>query len=176
MGEEADLYNLGGVSGIPQRTTAMRFSRHFLSYNPGEVANFLASEADELVARGVAAAPIPQPARLTGGQFPNPATTLTALQMISNGSFAVTISGTLREIGPLDFTGASDLNMCAAIITATMATLGTCNTDGLHFRITTNDVGPSATITYASAASSGTSIATTCRWTVGTGAVLTQGS
>lgn len=177
MGEEVELFNLGGVEGIPQRTVAMRFSRHFASYHPGETAYFLAPEAAELTSRGVAAPPVPTAAVLDGNPPPNPATTLQALQLISNGSFAVTISGTLREFGLFDFTGAASLTDVAGIISAATGAAGApFNWVTNRFVMQTTATGPTATLTYASAASSGTNLSTTLRLTAATGAILTQGT
>lgn len=174
MSEEVGADNLGSVEGIPQRDVAMRFTKHFASYNPGDTAYFHAHEAQELVNRGVAAAPVPTAGRLNGDAIPNPAGLLSAMQAVTNASFAITIASVAQEVGLMDFTGAASLAAIATQISTMMLNASCAWTD--RFTITTDAIGPAATISYASAASSGTNIATTFRLTAATGAVLTQGT
>lgn len=117
----------------------------------------------------------PTPAILTGGVIANPGGLLTALQAQTAASFAITINGTAQEVGPLDLTGASDLSVIAAAFANNMNG-ATCEWQTNQFVIETDAKGASATLTYASAAATGTNVSAICQLTSTSASSLVQGS
>lgn len=120
-------------------------------------------------------------ARLTGAIFlpPTADNLVTTLKAMTNGQFAVTINGTARQVGPLNFstgmTGTdtnSNLTSAAAMMTTSLGANGsaTWDTANQRFVIRSSSTGPTSTITYASAPSSGTDISGTLQLTAATGA------
>lgn len=53
------------VEGVPQRDVLVTFTKHYLSYSPGEAAYFHEEEAQALAERGVADAGAPPPVNVT---------------------------------------------------------------------------------------------------------------
>jgi hypothetical protein len=171
------------VEGIPQRETAVTFVAHFASYFPGEVAAFTPEEAQELADRGVievAPPPTPTAAFLTGGTVADPATLLTALEAVADGSFRIAINTVVQNTTQTDFAGSNNLALVAALITSSLGgnTVARCtwNAVGSRFTITTAATGTAATIGYASAPPSGTDISDACALSQASGATLTQGT
>lgn len=60
---------------------------------------------------------------------------------ISNGGFVISIDGSVHTLTGLDFTGATNLNGVASIITAALAGSGTCQFTGSDFVIISNSSG-----------------------------------
>ncbi len=96
--------------------------------------------------------PTAQSAQLRGGSVID----ATALLLIADGSFAISIDGGAEDIGSLNFTdGESDLDdIAASIQTALRAiatggyTLATCIHDGARFFITSGTTGATSTISF----------------------------
>jgi hypothetical protein len=97
---------------------------------------------------------------------------LTALQAISNGGFAMTIDASLRQVGPINFTGASSLMACAALIDTALGTWANCAWNGTTgvFQVSSATSGATSSVTYASAPATGTDISATLKLTAATGA------
>ena len=175
---------LGSVEGIPPRDTVVKFTAQFASYFPGEQAAFTSDEAQALGDQGVidtGPPPTPTAAFLTGGAVADPVALLDTLVAIVDAGFAITIGGTVFQVGPGDLAGFADLQTIAAIITAAFGGAGAgarCDWSDAtrRFTITTTATGPTATIGYASAPAAGTDIAVDCQLTAATGATLTQGT
>lgn len=112
-------------------------------------------------------------ATLVGGRIANPASLLTSLK-IANASFAITVNGTVQQVGPLNLTAATDLVSIATTIGNNIAAAG-CEWLGNRFAIATDAVGPTQTISFAAAPAAGTDISALCALTAATGAVVTAG-
>ena len=113
---------------------------------------------------------------LTGG--PTVGGTLAALQAVTAGGFNISINGLVTEIGPVDFSGAASLAACATLLNTAMSTC-TVSYSGTAFVITSHALGPTATLSYATAPSgptTETNVSATCLLTAGTAASLVQGS
>lgn len=117
----------------------------------------------------------PTPAILVGGAIANVASVLTALQGMTNSSFAITINGTAQDVGPLDTTGVSDMPAAAALFADEMEA-ATCEWRTDRFLIQTDARGVGATLSYASAAASGTNVSSIFRITATTADALEQGA
>lgn len=78
---------------------------------------------------------------------------------ISSGGFIISIDGTVHTLSGLDFTGASNLNGVASIITTALSGAGTCLWNGQFFEIESNSTGAgvkaSGTVTLSSNPSPG---------------------
>jgi hypothetical protein len=102
---------------------------------------------------------------------------LTALQAITDGGFAITVDGTARQVGPINFTTATSLQNCADLLGAAMAAYAIVlwNAAGVaRFQIISQTAGAGSSITLASAPASGTAIHTTLQLTGPTGASVAQ--
>jgi Protein of unknown function (DUF3383) len=120
---------------------------------------------------------------LTGGATAAgaPQTALLSNLTANNAAgFNIAINNLNREIGPIDFTGAASLTVCATRINAAIAGAGAgCVWTTDHFAITTTTVGPAATLTYATPPSGPTveaDVSSILLLTTGTAASLAQGS
>jgi len=99
---------------------------------------------------------------------------LSNFTVITNGSFKISVDGTLYTIASLNFSGATNLNGVATIVTAGL-TGATCTWDGSKFTITSSSTGTSSAISFAQSSSSGTDISAILKLTAATGARLVSG-
>lgn len=76
------------------------------------------------------------------------ATNLAALNLVTSGTFNVTIDGVLRALTGLNFSAASNLNAVASIINTALGANGTATWDGSRFRITSSTAGAASTVSY----------------------------
>ncbi len=124
--------------------------------------------------------PMLVPATLRGAQIFNTATFLTTIGAITNGSFKIAINGVVQDTTPTNFATATTMALAAAAITTALggSTVATCtwSATALNFTITTTLTGAAATISYASAPTTGADISTLCMLTQLSGAALSQGS
>lgn len=119
-------------------------------------------------------------ARLTGGYISpaNQITLLAALQVITAGSFALTINGGAAiNVTGMNFASAVSMNQVASIINTALSTNGTCvwDSNNNQFVIRTTTSGATATINYLGTAGTGTDISALIEGTLATGATLSQG-
>lgn len=116
----------------------------------------------------------PQPAILYIGRWAQTATSglihgavlsaaeqvISSWTAITNGSFNVTIDGTVKNVTSLNFSAVTNLNGVASAITTALASAGTCTWDGERFTITSATTGATSTVSYVTSGGTGTSIAT----------------
>lgn len=79
-----------------------------------------------------------------GGILSSSQQTLSLWTVISSGGFSIVIDGTTHNLTGLDFTGASNLNGVATIITTALSGAGTCVWNGTNFVITSATTGAGA--------------------------------
>ena len=82
---------------------------------------------------------------------------ITVWKAITAGSFKVTIDASAKTLSALDFSGVSNLNGVAAIITTALAG-ATCVWNGSQFTITSPTTGTTSKVSYATPTGSGTDI------------------
>lgn len=111
-------------------------------------------------------------AKLTGGALTAGEQAISNWTAITSGGFQITISGVAKNITGLNFSGAADLNAVAAIIKTALGSWGLCNWDATNGRFV---IRTPETITYATAASSGTDISAMLKLTSATAASIGQG-
>ncbi|QNB08339.1 DUF3383 domain-containing protein [Herbaspirillum frisingense] len=113
----------------------------------------------------------PQPSELSIGRWAKTATAgllrgaalstaqqaLATWKAVTAGSFRVTIDATVKTLSALDFSGVSNLNGVATIITTALAG-AVCVWNGTQFVITSPTTGANSKVSYASATGSGTDI------------------
>lgn len=87
-----------------------------------------------------------------GGILTTSQALLSAWTVVASGGFSITIDGTAHDLTALDFTGATNLNGVATIITAALSGAGVCTWDGSKFQIASGTTGAgvkaSGTITF----------------------------
>jgi hypothetical protein len=119
---------------------------------------------------------------LTGGATAAgaPQTALLANLTANNAAgFNIDINGLVTEVGPINFTGAASLTVCAARINTAIQATCTCTWVTDHFLVVTHVTGPTATLTYATPPSGPTveaDVSSILLLTAGTAASLTQGA
>lgn len=106
-------------------------------------------------------------ALLKGGILTVAEKSLSNWTSITNGSFKVTIDGSEKTVTGLNFSAVTNLNGVASAINAVL-TGGTAAWDGSRFTIVSSTTGATSTITYATAASTGTNISALLKLTVDT--------
>lgn len=117
--------------------------------------------------------PTDQSAQLRGGAV----TSVTALLLISDGSFTISIDGSPEDIAGLDFTdGETTLDDVAASIEVALQavasggyTAATCVHDGTRFFIESGTTGITSTISFLTTAPSGTDISSLLQMRQGEG-------
>lgn len=98
------------------------------------------------------------------------------LNGINDGSFKVTVDGgTEQEVTGLNFTAVSELAEVATILDGAI-TGASVSVDNGYFTVKSDTSGAASTLTYLSAATSGTDVSTVLGMSAETGAVLTQGA
>lgn len=113
-------------------------------------------------------------ATLLGEQI-SEAVVIPALNEITDGSFSIDVDGVAQEVTALDFTTVSELSDIAGILDAaiTGATVVESNSSLL---ITSDTTGLTSTLTYLTAATSGTDVSAVLGLDSGSASVLTQGA
>ena len=113
----------------------------------------------------------PQPSQLYIGRWAKGATSATlrgavlsaaekqmsAWTAVTAGAFTLTVDGTAKTVNGLDFSGATNLNGVATIISTALASASVV-WNGSQFVVTSNTSGTTSTLGYASAAGAGTDI------------------
>lgn len=160
------------------------------TYNTLEaVALDFGTSAPEYKAADLYFSQVPQPLTLMIGRWLRTATAgfnqggiLTASQqLISNwtsittGSFKVTIDGVLKTLTGLDFSGQSNLNGVATVITTALSTSGVCTWNGSNFQVTSATTGNTSLVTAAIPAGSGADISAQLKLNAATLTVLVPG-
>lgn len=112
-------------------------------------------------------------AALTGAQL-NEITVIDAIQNIQNGSFDITVNGTLASVAGLDFRTVSSLTEVAALIDTALVN-ATVSYVGNQFVVKSTTTGITSTITFASTAA-GTYVGNILGLASGSGASLAQGA
>ena len=115
---------------------------------------------------------IPTPAILKGGILSDGEADASAWASVKDGSFAVSVGGVSKDITGLDFSGATNMNGVAAVVSAALASAGaSCAWDGQRFAMKTSTLGASAGIGYLAPLSepAGTDISALLRMTASTG-------
>jgi hypothetical protein len=167
------------VEGRDDEVVPVTFLTQHASYFAGETASFLPEDATALIEQGVAESGSSTgltSATLTGATL-DPVALVTALQVIADGGFAITIDGAPREVGPIDFTGVAGAPEAASLITAALGGAAVCAWIASNcFTIATTATGLAATLDFASAPASGTDVSTICGLTEASGATLAQGT
>ena len=104
----------------------------------------------------------PTQARLNGALLDEYQTDIAIWQAISNGGFNIAIDGISRTIVGLDFSGVSNLNAVAGIITDALAGMAVCvwNATLRRFEITANSTGSTSVLGYATEPSNAVGLAT----------------
>ncbi|MFR1532409.1 MAG: DUF3383 family protein [Bilophila wadsworthia] len=114
----------------------------------------------------------PTPAILKGGILSDGEADASAWASVKDGSFAVSVGGVSKDITGLDFSGATNMNGVAAVVSAALASAGaSCAWDGQRFAMKTSTLGASAGIGYLAPLSepAGTDISAMLRMTASTG-------
>ena len=124
----------------------------------------------------------PTQARLNGALLDEYQTAIAIWQAISNGGFDIAIDGTNRTITGLDFSGVSNLNAVAGIVTDALAGMAVCvwNATLRRFEITNSSTGSTSVLGYASKPSYAVGLATEAGQQINTEAgahiIVTSGS
>ena len=114
----------------------------------------------------------PTPAILKGGILSDGEADASAWASVKDGSFAVSVGGVSKDITDLDFSGVTNMNGVAAVVSAALASAGaSCAWDGQRFAMKTSTLGASAGIGYLAPLSepAGTDISAMLRMTASTG-------
>ena len=114
----------------------------------------------------------PTPAILKGGILSDGEADASAWASVKDGSFAVSVGGVSKDITGLDFSGVTNMNGVAAVVSAALASAGaSCAWDGQRFAMKTSTLGASAGIGYLAPLSepAGTDISAMLRMTASTG-------
>jgi len=104
-------------------------------------------------------------AQLRGGAVADDIANLALFTPITDGSFAVTIDGVSEDITGLDFSAASNLDDVAVEIETALQLIAsggfvaaTCTNDGTRFFINSGTTGATSTISFLTAAATGTDV------------------
>ena len=93
---------------------------------------------------------------------------------ITNGGFHITIDGVVKSLTGLDFSGETNLNGVATVISGAL-TGGVCTWNGSQFIVTSSTTGTSSTVSYATAPASGTDISALLKLSSTTAIALVNG-
>ncbi|MAB53533.1 DUF3383 family protein [Marinobacter sp.] len=124
--------------------------------------------------RGASEAVAATAAKLTGAQL-SEATTVAALQQVSDGTLDITIDSTEENLTALDFRSETTLDGIASVIDAALSG-GSAAVVDQRIVITSDTTGATSTITLVTDPGSGTFIGETLALSGGGGAVATQGA
>lgn len=114
---------------------------------------------------------------LSGGVLATGDKTITKFSAVTDGAFKLTINGTLKNVSGLDFSAVTTLAEVATAVSAKLSTLATVtwNDSDSRFVVTTLNTGAAATLTVATAGSSGTDLSALLKLTAAAGAVVVPG-
>lgn len=102
---------------------------------------------------------------------------LSELTAIKTGSLTISVNGTEKEVVNLDFSTAKSFSDVATeLASAVGAVSGAFNSDQNAIILTTTETGDTASISFATSASTGTDVSALLGLTSGAGAVLSQGT
>ncbi|MEX5804958.1 DUF2586 family protein [Citrobacter freundii] len=115
---------------------------------------------------------------LTGGTLATADKAIAKFTAVSDGALKLTINGTQKSITGVDLSAATTLAQVATELQEKLSSLATVSWDDTasRFVVTTLTTGAAATITVASAASSGTDIGPLLKLTNAAGATVTPGT
>ncbi|QKS60894.1 DUF3383 domain-containing protein [Cupriavidus gilardii] len=130
----------------------------------------------------------PQPSQLYIGRWAKTATSgsirggalsaaqkdIAAWKAVTNGSFKITIDATVKTLSALNFSGVTNLNGVATIITTALAG-ATCAWNGTQFVITSPTTGTTSKVSYATPTGTGTDISAMLGLTSGVASVPVDG-
>lgn len=111
-----------------------------------------------------------QPAYLLSGGL-----TLSEVTAISAGAMNITIDGSVKALSSLDFSSSTSIEDVASVINTALSTAGTCTVYHDNLIIKSAGTGSTATISYASAPTSGTDVSALLGLTEATGASYADG-
>lgn len=100
---------------------------------------------------------------------------VSSLTSITTGSMNITIDGSVVALTALDFSGATDLAGIASVINTALSSAGTCSVYNGKLLVKSAGTGSTATISFASAAASGTDVSTLLALTEASGASSADG-
>lgn len=103
--------------------------------------------------------------------------TLAALQAVTDGAMEIEVDGTSVSLSSVDFSGDTSFSDVAATLTTAFSSAATVTFDSFTnaFQITSNTVGATSSVTYASAPASGTDLSSLLNLTQEAGAILSPG-
>ena len=102
---------------------------------------------------------VPAPALLVGGLVRDADRDASAWSSITGGSFGLVVNGTGATVDDLDFTGKTNMNGVASVISAGLSSSGaSCLWEGDHFVIKTSAAGGGKVLGFAVDAATGTDI------------------
>jgi len=136
------------------------------------VASDFGTSAPEYAAASLYFAQSPQPQQLYIGRWAKTATAglvhggvlaaadqlLSTWTAVTSGGFTVSIDGTSRPLTGLNFSGVTNMNGVASVITAALGSYGSCLWDGARFTIKSATTGATSSLTYATAPGAGTDV------------------
>lgn len=184
MSPMAAGYRNFGALLIAGSSTVIDVNERIRSYSDIDgVADDFGTTAPEYKAAALFFSQSPQPDLLYIGRWAQAATAavikggvLTATEQliatwtaITSGSFKITVDGTLKTLTTLNFSGATNLNGVASIITTALSGAATVTWNATYgrFEVTSATTGATSTISYATAAGSGTDISGMLKLTSG---------
>lgn len=100
---------------------------------------------------------------------------LADLTSVTTGAFDITIDGTVRNISSLDFSAATNLTQVASVVATALGVYGSCEVYHDALLIKSATTGAEATISFASAPSSGTDVSSLLGLTQADGAIAKDG-
>lgn len=100
---------------------------------------------------------------------------LNSLVNIANGSFQITIDGTVKTLSSLSFGATPTLSSVASVINTALSTDGSCEVYHGKLLIKSATTGVESTISYASAAEAGTDVSSALGLTESAGAIAQDG-
>lgn len=117
-------------------------------------------------------------ARLTGGVLTTADKSIAKFTAVTDGAMKLTINGTSKSVTGMDLSAVTTLADVATALQAKLSTLATVSyvDASSHFVVTTLATGTAATITVATAGTSGTDLSALMKLSADAGAIATQGT
>lgn len=114
---------------------------------------------------------------LTGGVLATGDKAIAKFTAVTDGAFKLTINGKDKSVTGVDLSAVTTLEEVATAVGAKLSTLATVtwSDSDNHFIVTTLNAGAAATLTAATAGSSGTDLSPLLKLTTAAGATVTQG-
>lgn len=100
---------------------------------------------------------------------------LSSLASVTTGSMKVTIDGTVRTLEDMDFSSATTAELVASVVSTALSTYGTCELYHGKLLIKSATTGADSSISFASAAESGTDVSALLGLTQTSGAIAKDG-